>query len=156
LDLKGSRASSTSSSISRTVGRRVHAADLLIDLKAVEAIEPMLGVLAETDLEDVLYNRVVVRLPELGSAVLEPALTFMADNADHEEIVPSVCEVLAKLGVKDERIFRALCDVFEQGNEPLTAGMLADYGDPRALPLIEDTILSFEPDLTSLLSRSDL
>jgi hypothetical protein len=134
----------------------VHATDLLIDLKAVEAIEPMLGVLVETDLEDVLYNRVVVRLPELGAAVLEPALTFVADNADDEEIVPSVCEVLAKLGVKDERIFHALCDVFEERNELLSAGMLADYGDPRALPLIEDAILRFEPDLTSLLSRSDL
>jgi hypothetical protein len=134
----------------------VHAADLLIDLKAVEAIEPMLHLLAETDFEDVLYNRVVVRLPELGSAVLEPALTFLADKADDEDIVMSVCEVLAKLGVKDERIFEALSEVFEPGNEPLTAGLLAAYGDPRALPLIEDAILSFEPDLTSLLSRSDL
>jgi hypothetical protein len=134
----------------------IHAAGLLLDLKAVEAIEPMLQVLAETDCEDVLYNRVVVRLPELGSAVLEPALAFLADHDHDEETVQSVCEVLAKLGVEDERIFDVLCNVFEQGDEPLMAGLLASYGDRRALPLIEDTILSFEPDLTSLLSRSDL
>jgi hypothetical protein len=134
----------------------VHAADLLLDLKAVDAIEPMLQVLAETDFDDVLYNHVVVRLPELGAAVLEPALAFLADNDHDEDTFQSVCEVLAKLGVKDERIFDALCDVFEPGDEPLTSGLLASYGDPRALPLIEDAILSFEPDLASLSSRSDL
>jgi hypothetical protein len=116
----------------------------------------MLRVLAETDFDDVLYDRVVVRMPELGAAVLEPALAFVADNADDIEIVESVCEVLGKLGVKDERIFDALCDLFEQGDEPLLAGLVADYGDPRAVPLIEKAILGFEPDLTSLVSRSDL
>lgn len=35
----------------------VHVADVLIDLKAAQAIEPMLRVLAELDFEDTLFNR---------------------------------------------------------------------------------------------------
>ena len=82
----------------------VHAADLLVDLKATEAIEPMLHTLAELDFDDSLFNRVVVRLPELGAVVLEPALAFLADHEDDEDTVQSVCEVLGKLGVKDEQV----------------------------------------------------
>ena len=66
-----------------------------------------------------------------------------------------MCEVLAKLGIKDERIFEALIDVFEHA-EPVGASMFANYGDPRALPLVEDAIVNFEPDFTRLWGRADL
>jgi hypothetical protein len=63
--------------------------------------------------------------------------------------------VLAKLGVKDERIFEAICEMFE---EDLVLGSLqfGDYGDPNALPYLEDAIADFEPDFSSLYSRMDL
>jgi hypothetical protein len=35
-------------------------------------------VLAEIDFDDELFNRVAIQLPELGSAVVEPALSFLA------------------------------------------------------------------------------
>jgi hypothetical protein len=134
----------------------VHAADLLVDLKAAEAIGPMLGALGELDFDDSLFNRIVMRLPELGGAVLEPALAFLGKNEDDEETVQAVCEVLAKLGIKDERIFEALSNVFKRGEEPLAAGLLADYGDPRALPLVERAVFDFQPDFTRVRSRGDL
>ena len=133
----------------------VHAADLLVDLKATEAIEPMLRTLAELDFDDSLFNRVVVRLPELGAVVLEPALAFLADHEDDEDTVQSVCEVLGKLGVKDERIFEALTDVFEY-DEMAGAATFADYGDPRALPILEEALADFEPDFTQSWSRAHL
>jgi hypothetical protein len=99
-------------------------------------------------------------MPDFGAAVLEPALAALGaeleegDEAD-EETVHGVCEVLASLGVKDERIFEALCWVFER-DQQFAAGMLASYGDSRALPMIERAIAIFEPDFSGMWGRSEV
>ena len=51
----------------------IHAAKLLQQLEAAEAIEPMLRVLARCDLMDILYSTLVNALESLGAPVLEPA-----------------------------------------------------------------------------------
>jgi hypothetical protein len=130
----------------------IHAVDLLVDLRARAAIQPLLDALADGDWDDIMSERIVIRLPELGADVLEPALAFLAD-AD-EDIAPRVCEILANLGVRDARIFDALRREFED-SEDFWVGLLADYGDPRALPVIEDALDAFEPDFTDSLSRLD-
>jgi hypothetical protein len=49
------------------------------------------------------------------------------------------------LGIRDQRIFDALCTAFE--DDAITGAMcLGDYGDPRAVPMIEEAILAFEID----------
>jgi hypothetical protein len=128
----------------------IHAVDLLADLKATEAIEPMLDALPELTFDDILYSRIVTRLPDLGPAVVEPALAVLSDEQEQgedtdEETVSGICEVLAKLGVKDERVFEALCWAFKRG-EPWTASAFAIYGDKRAVPILEAAIATFEPD----------
>jgi hypothetical protein len=132
----------------------IHAVDLLVDLKAVDAVGPMLQVLDEVDLDDELSNRVTIRLPELGSPVLEPALELLSTSED-EDTTLGVCEVLAKLGVRDDRVFDALRTLFED-SETLGAGLLADYGDPRGRPLVERALADFEPDFTTMWGRGDL
>jgi len=52
----------------------IHAVDLLADLRAPEAIEPMLDLLVDTTLDEVINSRLLVRLPEFGAAALEPAV----------------------------------------------------------------------------------
>ncbi len=131
----------------------IHAVDLLSDLKAVQAIEPMLQALPELTFDDILYSRIVSRLPDLGPAVVEPALAMLAQEQEHgedadEETVSGICEVFAKLGVKDERVFEALCWAFKR-SEPWTAGAFAIYGDTRAVPILEEAISAFEPDFRS-------
>jgi hypothetical protein len=133
----------------------VHAADLLVDLRADEAIGPMLRLLAELDVVDALYNRIAARLPELGAVILEPALAFLAASQDDDETVQNLCEVLVRLGTKDERIFEAVTGVFENDEVP-GAALFADYGDPRALPVLEGAIANFEPDFAELWSRANL
>ena len=132
----------------------IHAVDLLVDMTAVEAIGPMLRVLDEVDLDDELCNRVVIRLPELGGAVLEPALELLS-RSDDEDTVYAVSEVLAKLGVRDERVFDALRSLFDD-DPALAANMLADYGDERGLPLVDCALADFEPDFSGTLSRVNL
>ena len=132
----------------------IHAVGLLVDLKATEAIEPLLDVVLETTSDHVIHDRILFRLPELGASVLEPALARLADTDDEDARGSLLC-LLSELGVRDERIFEALCDAFD--DEPgFIAGALATYGDPRALELIEDAIDRFEPDFSSPFWRMDL
>lgn len=132
----------------------IHAVDLLADLKAEEAIVPMLGVLRSGDMDDILSSRIAVRLPTLGAAVFEPVLAELSGIRDTDRAV-TLCAILANIGVKDERVWLELSKCFRE--EPhLSAGFLATYGDDRALPLIEREIFAFDEDARGSLARLDL
>ena len=125
----------------------IHAVELLADLKAVDAIAPMLEMLAATDSDEIIHNRIQLRLPNIGLAVLEPALAKLPERVEDKPYA-ALCEVLAKLGTKDERIWHALCRLFEA--DPVLGGiLLADYGDTRAVPLLDAAIRDFKPDSQS-------
>jgi hypothetical protein len=132
----------------------IHAVDLLVDLKAQSAILPLLETLVSAELDEVIHSRIVIRLPELGAAVLEPLLRLM-----HQQSKPhardALCTVMSELGVRDERIFDCLCEYFDA--EPgLGARCFADYGDARALPFLAVAIETFEPDWDSAVGICDL
>jgi hypothetical protein len=132
----------------------IHAVGLLVDLKAEEAIEPLLRTLAEAGIDDIIYSRITIRLPELGAPVLEPSLRLMAEDID-EDTLGALCSIISELGVRDERIFARLCDYFE--DEPVLGALcFAEYGDERALPLIREEIEEFEPDWDSEIGILDL
>jgi len=132
----------------------IHAVGLLVDLKAVEAIEPLLRSLAESGIDDIIYSRITIRLPELGAPVLEPALRLMGEDID-DDVLDALYSIISELGIRDERIFAHLCEYFE--DEPaLGALCFAEYGDERALPLIRDAIENFEPDWESKIGILDL
>lgn len=132
----------------------IHAVELLADLEAAEAVEPMLDVLVETNFDHVINSHLVDRLPEFGAAVLEPALLRLKD-AHEVDVAHALVAVLANLGIKDERIFDAICDVFDE-DVVLGAMNFADYGDDRALPLMVEAIADFEPDFSRGFWRHDL
>jgi hypothetical protein len=118
--------------------------DLLADLKAVDAIEPLLDMLAATDFDEIIHSRIEVRLPNIGPAVLEPALARLPERVE-DDPYSSLCEVLARLHVKDERIFQALRRLFEH-DQVLGGIFFADYGDRRAVALLDTAIRNFAPD----------
>lgn len=131
----------------------IHAVELLADLKATAAIGPMLDLLVEVDIDAIIYTSLEQRLPEFGADVLEPALERWnhSDAAGAESLVA----VLANLGIKDPRIFDAIHELFE---DDIVLGSLyfGAYGDPAALPYIEDAIADFMPDFTRPHWRMDL
>ncbi|HEY2409968.1 MAG TPA: SEC-C metal-binding domain-containing protein [Polyangiaceae bacterium] len=132
----------------------IHAVDLLADLSAVEAVEPLLRTLRKTSWDEILHDRVLLRLGEFGPAVLEPALREYAES-DDADTQDAFCSVISQLGVRDERVWRLLEDYFQR--EPtMAANSLANYGDERALPLLERAIREFEPDWTSAFSLTGL
>ncbi len=124
----------------------IHAVELLTELKAVEAIEPMLQLLAETDPLSIVHDRLLTSLPSMGAAVLEPALAAHAQCGD-AEVRSSLCSVLCKLGVRDERVFRILVRSLEFAPDA-GASDLSQYGDPRAIPHLRRTLdrTDVEPD----------
>ena len=73
----------------------------------------MLDVLVETTFDHVINSNLLLRLPEFGAAVLEPTLLRLK-LAHEEDVAHALVAVLAKLGIKDERIFDAICDVFDE------------------------------------------
>jgi hypothetical protein len=114
----------------------IHAARLLGDLAATEAIEPLLGRLADTTWDEILHDTIIQALPRIGAAVVEPALRLLAETED-PDVRHSVRAVLSEVGVRDDRIRDAL--VAELEVEPdLGAMHLASYGDASALPLLHE------------------
>jgi HEAT repeat protein len=111
----------------------VHAVRLLGELKAAEAVEPMLRALAETESLDLLHDAVLRSLPEFGNHVVEPALRAHAASQD-PELRSSISAILAQTGVRDDRIFAVLLELLERS--PGSAGNLVEYGDDRALPYL--------------------
>jgi hypothetical protein len=120
----------------------IHAVGLLADLKDPAAIEPMLDMLEETDWDLIIHDRIVIRLPDFGRMALEPLLARI-DETEDDARHSTLCSILSELGVKDERAFQALCDAFES-DVILGASSLAQYGDPRGLPMIGDAIEEFD------------
>ncbi len=120
----------------------IHAVDLLAELGAEAAIQPMLRLLVGTEWMTIIHDRAIQGLPRLGPAVLEPALAAYAETSD-PDVRPGLTSVLAKLNVQDERIYQILTEELEE-NPDLGAGHLAEYGDPRALPLLSAAIDRYE------------
>ena len=120
----------------------VWAVQLLCELKAAVAVEPMLQLLLGTEPLDFLHEEILLGLPKLGAAVVEPALLAYAACDDDDDGAAGargdIAAVLAGCGVRDPRILAMLIE--ETRAEPSAAAMLAQYGDPAALPFLSDAL----------------
>jgi hypothetical protein len=121
----------------------IHAADLLGELHVVEAVGPMLRRLENDDVGSILRDSVMQALPALGAPALEPILSAHAAATDPLNRM-TLAGILAQLGIQDDRIYQILIDELEHDTEP-GAMHLADYGDPRAIPLLSAALDAFEP-----------
>lgn len=130
----------------------VHAVEMLAALKAPAAIEPMLRLLSDTTPDDIVHDLIVRRLPDLGGAALEPVLACLAqiagDETEDDDARAPLYAILARLGVKDDRIFASLVSL-ESKDSALAAMYFADYGDARALPRLRKLIMEQAPDFAS-------
>jgi hypothetical protein len=129
-----------------------HAVDLLVSLKAAEAVPSMLRKLTASGYGNIIYDRITERLHELGAPVLEPALSMLTEVAENQEARHAICEVLGKLRIKDDRILAALLHVYEDDPE-YGAMLLADYGDGCVLPRLQKDLQAFVPDFSDRAGR---
>ena len=114
-----------------------------------DAISSLLGRLPFLPSDGEAFSAVMGALHALGPQVLEPALA--ADSAAVEaggDPLPFL-EVLAGLGVRDERVYQRLVEEISPEPEGLT-WLFSTYGDPRAIPfltgLLDATVLDPDSD----------
>lgn len=118
------------------------ASNLLAELGAEQAIEPMLRALQDSEPMDVIYSELLRDLERLGEPAFAPALAAY-ERATDGEYRSSLCSVLAKAGVKDDRVLAILVE--QLAKEPvLGAANLAEYGDPRAIPHLSQALDDYE------------
>ena len=109
----------------------IHAVDLLVELRAEEAIPSMVEWVTVLDLMSLLFGKLVFGLKEFGKAVVEPALK--AYYEDDDPVAQGVLlEILSGQEHRDKQIFELLIAQLDYDVMP-GANNLADYGDPRAL-----------------------
>ncbi|MDA0709090.1 MAG: SEC-C metal-binding domain-containing protein [bacterium] len=110
----------------------IHAVDLLAELKAEAAIEPMLRWLAETEpSEDILHAKIITALGALGKAAYQPILDAF-EKEEKKDLRKSLCDALICTGIRNDRIFNIILELFEEEKD-YGATCFALYGDPKAL-----------------------
>jgi hypothetical protein len=112
----------------KTTARCIEAVDRLVDLRAEEAVHSLLWMILLTSDQQVLHEHIILRLPELGPRVLEPALAMARTDVSPDR---GICRVLARLGIRDRRCLSAFGRVLEE-RPAVGAKLFAEYGDRRA------------------------
>ncbi len=117
----------------------IWAARLLAERGDEEAVEPMVELLSECHWDTWLHGALVSALRKFSEAAFEPTLRALEqaeqsgeDPEDEQGFRGALREVLARLGVHDDRIYDRLVAFLREDLE-LGASHLAEYGDERAL-----------------------
>ncbi|QRK10488.1 SEC-C domain-containing protein [Archangium violaceum] len=113
----------------------IHAARLLVRRRDLAAVPALVEQLMRSMPGEVFYDTLLSGLEELGPAVTPVALEALARARTPDERF-GLLSLLSRGGVKDERIYAALLQQFEE--DPVQGAMnLARYGDARTLePLV--------------------
>ena len=136
-------------------GRR-HAVDILVDLRAHEAIPAMLDA-ASGDLPRPQRGRAGRRRTRLLPR-RQPPRRVRPRRRGADARIPvrrdgdlgalyAASGVLARLGIKDERIFQAILKVLA-ADHSIGTSMLLEYGDERAVQVIERAIFDVWLDMS--------
>lgn len=135
---------------------RGHAVELLVALGATSEIPWLLELLGKRDLTDALCDALDAALPKFGDAIV-PALC--REIGERGASMPpyemgSLCLVLARAGVKSELVFTTLVGAVV--SQPKVAPYVAEYGDPRGLPVLERLLRDFDADAANMSETSTI
>lgn len=129
----------------------IHAVELLGHLRAAEAVPLLIDLAADTDPLYVIYSSALHALEQIGAPAQEDLLRFMRFSRDNEAKA-GLAITLARASRGDEAVYESLVTLFQQATweegRALVAGALAEQGDPRAIPLLQDVLQ--DPELSGL------
>jgi len=121
----------------------IHAVTLLGKLGAVEAAELLVGVVADSDPEDIIHGAAIFALEDLGRPALDAVLDFLRYSSNVAAKI-SLAEVVGEIGRGDERAYEELVNLFHEATWPqgkcLVCSALGDLGDKRAIPLLREAL----------------
>jgi len=128
-----------------------HALTLLAELGASEAIGVALEQLEDEEIDDSLWDLALEALAGFGAAALEPLVALYDRHLESGEAEQTfdrrlgICKGLARLRVRDDRIWARLSTIFME-DPPVLAALLSTYGDRRARALLSETLDQWEVD----------
>jgi len=134
---------------------RLHAIDLLSEIRDPAAIEALLRTLHNASPDDPLCDKIVERLPLFGDAAMEPILGALARTSEGTASAEALCCILSALGVRDDRILQALLALLI-ARPRAGAVYLSEYGDPAACPALLDVIVASISDEEGATDRAAL
>ncbi len=102
----------------------------------VRAFDAYFGILASSEDEE-LKDTVTEQLKSSADAAKDRALAFYEAGTEPDLML----EILSRCKERDDRVYNLLLNAFRTSGEiPMHASYLAAYGDPRALPVLLETI----------------
>lgn len=119
-----------------------YAVQIIGALRATAAIPLLLRVLDETDGVFALFDEAGEALGAMGPGAVKPLLEAHAASAD-PEVRRRLEWSLAQLGVRDEGILAVLLPALAEDPDS-GAGTLAEYGDPAAVPALQEALDRYE------------
>ena len=120
----------------------IHAVELLREMKATEAIQPMVLWMQKIESLCYLHDRLLQALISFGEAALQPVLAAYDETTEYEER-RSLCSILSEIRGKNDTIYEILLHQLEENVEWGTL-CLAEYGDTRALPHLQQALDEYE------------
>ena len=118
----------------------IHAVNLLGELRAAEAVQTLIDIVALSDPGEILHDRAILALEAIGTpagrAVLETI--WYTRNV---ELKRTLSYTLGKVGRDEPEAFDTLARLYDELSweeaRLLVALGLAELGDPRAIPILE-------------------
>jgi hypothetical protein len=134
----------------------IHAAELLLALRAPESLGPLVEALTRTEPGDVLYDTLRQGLQAWGPEVAPVALEVLGHTQELWGRL-ALLALLASCGARDERIFSLLLEQLRTDPGYATAN-LVHYGDARALEPLQRALALYplEPDTVDLLALQEV
>jgi len=121
----------------------IHAVKLLGELKAAEAAELLIDVVADTEPEEIIHSAAIFALKDIGLPALKPILDFMRYSHDVDTKL-GLAEALGKVGQGSDDAYQELVRLFKEADwaqgKCLAATALGELGDGRAIPLLKKAL----------------
>lgn len=136
----------------------IRAVELLGELQAVEAVQPLIDIVATIEEPGVIiHDTAISALRQIGPPALEPVLTFMRYSPNVEAKL-SLAEVVAEIGQRDEQAYQVLLDLWDEATweegRCLLAHALVTTGGEQAIPVLQAALES--PDLDDLVDYNEV
>lgn len=121
-----------------------NAVRVLAARRHVDAIEPMVAWLLRPEPVGVVRVALNRALIDYGEPAFGPLIDAYARTHDPELRV-RLCSPLARLQKRDPRVFDALNECLRH-DPARVAELIADYGDPRAIPVLSAVLDDYDPN----------